>query len=647
MKKLTIITTSIVCGGVLLFGCTNPAAPANISQKLERNLTALTNVVNRLDTIENSYLSNPDIHPITTTVSAPAPEPNKHVIARIGADSYVLSVPVNNRFKNKIANIDTYNPKSTSNSENTTNLYYYNIQPTKYVPRYIGTQDNGNEDYLKHYISKVRTLYSITNDAIEANNELGKFKNDVITYCVEIKQLNSAIENGTFAPSTNQIAALNNYIDDIKVTIKRIKNCNGDLSNEVNNINNKDVGGITAGIDVINSNYLSVLNHIDTRISYLKNAITTLEQIKFILQEAQEIIINNPTTLEELENNNVVDFNSETTTDNVENNELSEENGIIENEIINNTEPNENIDNNTEIEGETTIQTETETTENNIEQNKENIVDDNIETNLNTDNLEENNETEQTTNNNLVEDVENNESISNEEINNETTEEKIDDENENEQNVTEENNTSNIDTYLNTNSNLDTYKTTQNNSTGSNINNNINTTNNDTALNNINNTNPAITQPIVNGNNLVNNGAILPTDNEKINVPNGTFQNGIITQNNLNNGVNNGVNGTRTGYAGSNNYPYTSGGINRTNKNVDTYGYNTVIDMLNHGTVNNGINTLSVSDNKKPTMVNGNTTIENEEQCEDNLNTECETCVDNTNEVKDLELNEIDSEFSI
>lgn len=627
MKKSNIITTGIVCGSLLLFGCTSPVSPANISRKLDYNLTTLTNVVNKLDTIENSYLSNPDIHPTTKTVSVPAPTTNKHVIAKISTKDFTLSLPTTNSYKNKIANIDTYNKTKTSqnkidNSEKDSLTYRYNVHPVKYSPRYTNEQNNDNEDYLKNYINKVRTLYSITNDAIEANNELGRYKNNVITYCVEIKQLNEEIENGTFIPSTNQISALNNYIDDIKITIKRIKDCNGDLSNEVNNINNSNTSGITAGIDVINSNYLSVLNHIDTRISYLKNAITTLEQVKNLLQEAQNIINDNPTTLEEIDNETIINFTDDL--ENINENTIKTDNVETDNNII--EENYTNFDANTR-------NNEDSIMDNNI--NNENI---NSEQNLAEENIDSQLEYNDTNSDNSLNSTENSLSESTNETSNSydiTTSDNIQTESETEtianaqENFNNQESHSNIDTYLNTNNNLDTYKkeqqediNTKNNYT------NIENNNNGNIVDNLNNNIPL--SPIANGNNYVNNGVVLPTDEDKINAPNGSFQNGIITQNNLNNGVNNGINGTRTGYASSNNYPYINGDINRTNKNVDTYGYNTMIDMINRGTVNNGINTLNITDNLKPSMVNGIATLElNEDNYINDLIDDCDICDDN------------------
>lgn len=627
MKKSTIIITSVICGSIILLGCTNPSTPANISKNLENNLNSLTSAINRLDTIDNSYLSNPDIYPITNSITnTPAPESNKNLVAKIKMDNFNLLVPVaenkqkiaklnlslendfdiqietdtlthesmldesnnetsvstfkesNNEENNTTLTLENNNfvfeenknneTQNTTNDETmqTTNYYYYDIRPVRYAPRYSKSVTTlENEDYLTNYISKVRTLYAITNDAIEANSALSDCKNNVIAYCVEIKDLNSNIKNGTFIPTSQQIAALNNYIDDIKITIKRIKKCNGDLTDEVNSINKTDVGGIIAGIDVVNSNYLSVLNHLDTRITYLKNALTTLEQVKYLLQEAQNIVETNPTTPQEIVTPEIINPSNPITPEitETENNNISEEN-INNDEPVNNAmEENVNSENaNTELE------------DNNLNDNNSNDDNNsNIDTYLNTNNNLD------TFNNENNENLEHNENVENNNINN-------------------ENNGLNNSGNLNTtnNENLDENNTLNNNSSDINLNNNTNSNLNNNGLNGINNGLGGVT---------------LPTDDEEINAPNGTFQNGIITQNNLNNGVNNGVNGTNTGYGSSNNYPYINGDINRTNNNVDTYGYNTMIDMLNRGTVNNGINTLNVTEDvsTKPSMVNGDVEI--------------------------------------
>ena len=609
MKKSKILLTSAVCGGIMLLGCTTPTSPANVAKSLESNLNILTATINKLDTIDNSYLSNPDIYPSTNTMNI---FNNAYSTKKVTANNLNIFVPVANK-KQKVAavtlnleneiikensqhiatstttetqniEIDNINKESgenetinnnvvNTNTENNTNtkaeepatiIYYRETTPIRYVPR-RGIAAPTNEEYLDNYINKVRNLYVITNDAIVTNNELNNYKQNVVEYCFEIKELNHSIKNGTFVPTNQQIAALNNYIDDIKLTIKRIKKCNGDLSDEVESINKTDVGGITAGIDVINSNYLSVLNHLETRIIYLRNALSTLEQIKYLLQEAQNIIQTNPS---------ITDNN-------------------ISTETITNPETNtENLDK----------ETGTNTTINNNEETSNTTIND-IET--------DNNET----------------------LNEEVSKPK------------------NIDTYLNQNNNLDTYKPIiKNNSdvitvpetTAETIEEPANSNNNNIVTNNT----PAI-------NNGLNNSYNQTITNDNVNAPYGTFENGIITQNNLGHGGQ-----TNQTEQTINNLNNQANGNLRTNKNVDTYKNNTMIDMLNHGTVNNGINTLSTTDsNLKPVMVNNEsaTVIEKTEtennvkcidvQCEDvnnNANelinnSDCENCVETTVTIEDCE----------
>ena len=91
-----------------------------------------------------------------------------------------------------------------------------------------------------------------------------------------------------------------------KTTIKNLRNTNGTLTNEINKISSTNTG-LAQSIDTASSNYLKILNQIDTRISYHENAIATLEQIKYLLQDAQNN--NGVTIVEDLNNNtNITTF---------------------------------------------------------------------------------------------------------------------------------------------------------------------------------------------------------------------------------------------------------------------------------------------------------------------------------------------------
>ncbi len=513
---------------------------------------------------------------------------------------------------------------------------------TNYQPRYLSPNTQTDNEHLTNYINKINSLYSMTNDAVEANNTLTYCKENLYSCINELRDLAILMKNGNYKPQSQQITAINNYINDIKTTISRIRSTNGQLNNEVNKINNFDKEGLTTSIDVLSSNYLRILNHIDVRITYLKNALATLEQVKSLLEEAQTSnVTDEEIVLQSRQENNLVDNNRKLTDNNVLDNEK---------ELIQPATDNRNIaDTITD-----TAQTETNRsiiTQDNVNNNRLNR--NNVSNQTTTERERTNTNTTQTrnsTNNrNATRIIAENESdrmrnvdtysrANTEESNNiyDKTRDRrnIDTFNQrrirsNVNNTTNNTNTNtNINNDSNINNNINHNVTTPNNTNQTVVNDNVNTDtnnlNNNAVNNGVNNNvvnngmnngvNGGINNGLNNGglnnglNNGINNTGINPQNSNAVNTPNGTFQNGIITQNNLNQGVNNGVNGNTTGFSGSRNNPYVANPNGR-NTNVDTYGYNTMIDMINRGTVNNGINTLSASapealTNMKPNMVN-------------------------------------------
>ena len=69
----------------------------------------------------------------------------------------------------------------------------------------------------------------------------------------------------------------------------------------INKISNGNTG-ITHSLDITNSNYLRILNQIDTRISYHESAIATLEQVKYLLQDAQNNNSSSTTNITDINN---------------------------------------------------------------------------------------------------------------------------------------------------------------------------------------------------------------------------------------------------------------------------------------------------------------------------------------------------------
>lgn len=618
MKKILSLI-AILCTSIISFcGCSSSNTPMAVGKKINKDLNNLYNTVNNLDTIDNSYIANPDIYQLEdianstnsspTTVSKTIAEIEQNEAKKLiltnnettnmndnSIQSYIngnineidhddvsnrlvestnnnpsdnlinqiKNDKLNNEENNDNKNLDKIEDASTSNidivfeeevddidnlsdvliidengdgtildnegneitdtedipnetldqiyndtvnsneltNEQKIKVYQFLFDDIRYTPRYA-TNYNTNiaQTTLNNYIYKVQELYTMTADVVEANNILSNEKDELLTNIELIKTTNSKMINGQLIPNSQQLVALNNYSQDIKTTIKRIKDTNGQLNNEVNNISTSSASyGLSKSVDIINSNYLKILNHIDARITYFKSALATLDQIEYILNEVELNINYDDLNLDNSDRKNDYSVTEKTT----------------------------NID----------------TYKNNINQN--------------------NNELNNSKNNNKS---------------------KID---------------KNIDTFYNNlkNDKNDTVSGIYDNNCIVDDNNDI--VNDFNYATNVNNDNGAIT----------NQNQYLPNNTNNINAPNGTFQNGIITQNNLNNGVNNGVNGMYSGYAnGYGNVDYfKQNNMNRTNENINTYGRNTLIDLINNGTVNNGINTLELKEtNNKPVMVDSN-----------------------------------------
>lgn len=596
MKKLIALTIFLSFCLTFIYGCSNATTPTAVAKKIDKNLNNLYTAVSNLDTIDNSYIANPDIYNIeniaqTSTIKKTIATPPKSIATKIeikdtntqleieeqSSDSEEninnekklvqtnnlqnqhLDAETNNEnltednlikdqtdeisktnidviFEEDITNDSKLNDvliidedgngtmldedgkiiedtteipqekldeifESTINDTNLTDdkkekVYVFLFDKIRYTPRYANNYNTEiAQTTLNNYLYKVQELYTMTADVVEANNVLAEEKTELLNCIENLKTINKKMLDGKITPNNQQLIALNNYVQDIKTTIKRIKASNGQLNNEINNISTTSSNyGLSKGVDIINSNYLKILNHIDARITYFKSAIATLDQIHYILNEAQlELNYDFNNVQKEPENNtNLIPEDSKNidTYKEIKNDETNDENTIISKNNSNISEINADI------------------------KNVENSTYDNV--------------------------------------------------------------------YVN------------NHISGANSE-HINDYNNEQINNNLHN-------------NSTNNFSYLPNNTNDINTPNDTFQNGIITQNNLNNGSNNGVNGTLSGYSGSAGYVdyYKQNNINRTDKNINTYGQNSLVDMINNGTVNNGINTLNLSEketNSKPVMV--------------------------------------------
>ena len=292
----------------------------------------------------NKSITSTDVELLSTKKLNP--EPIK-VLDNIATDetNNTTADTVNTQSSNENNN-NTTNQNTSADNDSLSIIYYseemFLPEYLRYNPRYISSYDvELANNHIARYMDKVQKLYAISTDVLEANNTLSDYKITVLSNINDAKELNNCIINGTCTPSEQQIAALNNYISDLKTTIKNLKNCNGQLNNEINKISKSNT--LTNSIDIINSNYVKILNHIDTRISYHENALATLEQIKYLITDA-------------IENNNADNAIIDNNTHNDDNNNVIIDNNDSVNEYENNnsntntdTNSNTNLDNNTII----------------------------------------------------------------------------------------------------------------------------------------------------------------------------------------------------------------------------------------------------------------------------------------------------------
>lgn len=551
---------------------------------------------------------------------------------------------VNKTIDNDTIINSTDNTEDNSQDNGRLQFYFYseerfNPDILRYRPRFINNvnYETANNN-IERYIEKLQKLYTMTADVVEANNTLANYKVVILDDIDEARRLNDCILTGSCIPTPNQRKALDNYILDIRNTINRLRDCNGDLTNEINKISSSNTG-ISHSIDVTNSNYLRILNQIDIRISYHENAIATLEQIKYILEDAKNNSSTNDDTIIDTDINdniiddNIIDNSNSPTMDITDETTSSSDNEIISsdnNKIVSNDD--EIILNNNEETSQDDFNhiRDTQDESNDLIDNK--IVDNKITNNTTTEDFILSDKT-----------IDNNTSDSSQTVETTTSEEYTYTENntaDNLENISDlnsssiedvENSFKNIDTYDDsTLTNLDVFgDNASNNDTTTtehtpnekydneidhNINNESNsqdniinentTTDNEVLDEDVQNIyNASNTPQFVNNNNNdlghtnIENGLF---DGSNINGFNNLHENTIISQNNINGNEieNNAYHYDSDGrlYNNTNGFDNSSiNNVNDNNNNVNTYKYNTLIDSINRGTVNNGINNLSIA----------------------------------------------------
>jgi hypothetical protein len=223
MKKQIFAVISVVSVSALIFGCTNPATPASVAERLEYNLNSLSNTIKSLDTIDNNYLANPDVSPtISKTTMNLSFTPN-----RANSGGFVAAV--------------------------STNLNNFDPFLIRITPDIIANKKVLNEN-LNYKFNKNENKNTSEDNVNIDKNDLEK-QNDLVT--------NKNIANQT--ENTKNLNAVNNN----NTTNNAINNVNDDNNSEFTNTNNNITDNNTVNNDTINNNINDLNNNVN--ISTLNN----------------------------------------------------------------------------------------------------------------------------------------------------------------------------------------------------------------------------------------------------------------------------------------------------------------------------------------------------------------------------------------
>ena len=199
-----------------------------------------------------------------------------------------VSTISNKRFANKSKNSQTSNfrnPKKLPLKENlvrTSAPVSKSASKQNYVPKRISSINYDNSNYTT-YLGKVEDLYVMINDAVYANETIKECKENIFSYCQILNEIAKKIKSGELEVSKDQIASCNKLLKELGRNINKITDTRNEVSKNCKTF--AENRSLNNGIDTISSNYVGLINCLDTRITDYENILTLLGQIQCVLTD--------------------------------------------------------------------------------------------------------------------------------------------------------------------------------------------------------------------------------------------------------------------------------------------------------------------------------------------------------------------------
>lgn len=262
MKKflgiISICLTLILSIG--LAGC--GANEQTLSYSLEYNMNKLTEILSTTEEVETEQLVVPELYSFETVATKTSAKP-------------VLNKKVANKTKtiSNISNVKKIGPASLS---------IENEKKINYVPKRASSVNYENANY-KSYMGKVEDLYIMVNDAVYANETIKECRENIFSYCQILNEIARKIKTKELEVSQEQIDSCNKLLKELGRSVNKITDTRNDVAKSCKTFAEKR--SLDNGIDTVSSNYVTLLNCLDTRITDYENILTLLGQIQCILTD--------------------------------------------------------------------------------------------------------------------------------------------------------------------------------------------------------------------------------------------------------------------------------------------------------------------------------------------------------------------------
>lgn len=147
----------------------------------------------------------------------------------------------------------------------------------------IKTIDNSEIDIAQTYNLNKTKEKTIISNTLDTNNQVNACKTQLTELVDMLKVVSSKIKSGDVLLTDNQIKGINQLLSNLSTNCNHISMTKNEINSNVGKI--KTLTNKTEDIDSINARFVKLNNNLNSRLTYYKNCINVLNQIRVVLSE--------------------------------------------------------------------------------------------------------------------------------------------------------------------------------------------------------------------------------------------------------------------------------------------------------------------------------------------------------------------------